>query len=164
MARIAFIDIEASGLGSASYPIEIAWALSTGGPPVDMLIRPEPDWTYWEKTAESLHGIPRERLMAEGLPVPDVVARMRTALDGIPLYAEHAEDHGWLRRLLEAAGTDWTPALHTARPLLEAQAARNFRDLSALRWEINRRIPIAHRAGADAQRLRDLYRAASRRT
>ena len=33
MARLAFIDIEASGLGEQCYPIEIGWALSTGGAP-----------------------------------------------------------------------------------------------------------------------------------
>lgn len=44
--RILFIDVEASGLGIGSWPVEVAWAWidNTGGVQSDaILIRPDPD-------------------------------------------------------------------------------------------------------------------------
>lgn len=53
-----FLDIEASGLGSGSFPVEIAW-VSEGGAEESHLIRPAPGWTQWSRRAEALHGITR---------------------------------------------------------------------------------------------------------
>ena len=53
-----FIDFEASGLGAGTYLIEVAWNLPNGDVR-EYLIRPEPDWTYWELRAEEVHGISR---------------------------------------------------------------------------------------------------------
>jgi len=55
--RIGFLDVEASGLGPDSFPIEIGWAI-LGGPAGSVLIKPAPDWSQdaWDETAEDLHG------------------------------------------------------------------------------------------------------------
>lgn len=165
MARIAFVDIEASGLGPASYPIEIGLALSTGGPPDARLVRPAAHWTFWDPDAERLHGISRETLLEHGTPLTEVAAWLRDRLDGVPVYLEHAEDFGWLQTLLAVAGSDWRPAMHQAKPLIEAQALRRNHTLAQLRaavWQRHAAHNPRHRAGPDAAFLRDLYRAACR--
>ena len=45
------IDVEASGFGGASYPIEIGVALDDGHK-YCALILPEPEWTHWDAAAE----------------------------------------------------------------------------------------------------------------
>jgi hypothetical protein len=44
-----FVDFEASGLGPASYPIEVAFSAPRGGEPVGYLIDPQraPGWRDW---------------------------------------------------------------------------------------------------------------------
>ena len=51
--RLAFIDVEASGLNEGSFPIEIGWAV-LGGTAGGLLIRPDATWLHdaWDKTAE----------------------------------------------------------------------------------------------------------------
>ncbi|WDP84202.1 MAG: hypothetical protein HUN05_02695 [Desulfobacter sp.] len=59
--RPYIVDVEASGFGSQSYPIEIGLAL---GPDTRYcsLIIPSPQWTHWDKAAEKTHAISRDLL------------------------------------------------------------------------------------------------------
>ena len=57
-----FVDVEASGFGSLSYPIEIGIALPDGNR-YCTLIAPAPSWVHWDPKAEALHGLSRERLI-----------------------------------------------------------------------------------------------------
>ena len=164
MPRIAFLDFEASGLDDDhSYPIEVGFALSTGGPAQARLIRPQPDWTYWDPNAEAMHGLSREFLFTEGAPATDFVAWLRAHLSDIPIQVGAAEDVLWFRRLIRAADSDWAPRLDDAEALIQATAFRGYKNLADLRREMCRRYGAPHRAGPDAARLRDLYRAACRR-
>jgi hypothetical protein len=61
--------MEASGLGSASFPTEIGWALVRDGGAAEsgsVLIRPPARWTMytnaWSPASETLTGITREML------------------------------------------------------------------------------------------------------
>ena len=72
---IAFIDLEASSLGSASFPTEIGWAIIREDGSVESgscLIRPPAKWTFyrnaWSAVSERLTGIAREILDQDGLP------------------------------------------------------------------------------------------------
>jgi hypothetical protein len=104
MARIVFVDFEASSLHKASYPIEVAWVFDSGEAE-DHLIRPAPAWTDWAASAEHIHGIPRGRLLAEGTPHDAVAARMVDQLSGHALYATAPSwDGQWLSKLLRTAG------------------------------------------------------------
>jgi len=104
LPKIAFLDFEASSLGKHGYPIEVAWVLSNGEEE-SHLIRPDPTWTDWDLKAETIHGISRDRLQAEGAPVADVAQRMTSALAGYDLYATAPSwDGKWLSRLLRTAG------------------------------------------------------------
>src|SRR4051794_12197544 len=86
--RIAFIDLEASGLGSASFPTEIGWAFVREDGSIGSgacLIRPVAKWTIygnaWSAAAERLTGISREMLDRDGLPPREAVARFFAAVE-----------------------------------------------------------------------------------
>ena len=59
------IDIEASGFGSYSYPIEVG-VVKYDGERYCALIKPEPDWDHWCDKAEAVHGISRDLLSEHG--------------------------------------------------------------------------------------------------
>ena len=104
--RPLFMDFEASGLDTRqSYPIEVAWS-NADGSIESYLIRPEPGWTYWDNLAEvEIHGISREQLFDEGLPVEWVVGRMRGKLKGQAVYVDGGEmDAFWCHRLFDYKG------------------------------------------------------------
>jgi hypothetical protein len=67
--RIAFVDLEASGLGSNSFPTEIGWAMISEDGSVESgscLIRPTARWRMysnaWSAASERLTGITKEIL------------------------------------------------------------------------------------------------------
>src|SRR6266481_2981759 len=93
--RLAFIDLEASSLSSASFPTEIGWAIVHDDGSVESgscLIRPPAKWKIyanaWTAVAERLTGITKEMLDQDGLPPTEAVKRFH--------------DH-WLGMLADAA-------------------------------------------------------------
>lgn len=98
------LDIEASGFGRHSYPIEIGYALPDGSARC-MLICPCSDWTHWDAGAERVHGIERAALLAHGNAPAEVAAALNTDLRGQTVYCDGwAHDYSWLAVLFEAAG------------------------------------------------------------
>lgn len=99
-----FLDFEASSLSKESYPIEVGWAAEDGSEEAH-LIRPAPDWTDWDSSAEAIHRISREQLMAEGEPHDRVARRVLEALAEADIYVTAPSWDGmWLSKLLRAAG------------------------------------------------------------
>jgi hypothetical protein len=99
-----FLDFEASSLGKDSFPIEIGWAGEDGSEETH-LIRPGPDWTDWDASAEAIHGISRATLLVEGEPASNVGRHVLQVLGDHDLYATAPSWDGmWLSRLLRAAG------------------------------------------------------------
>jgi len=99
-----FLDFEASSLGKKSYPIEVGWVFEDGRER-DYLIRPAPGWTEWDPGAEAMHGISRERLLAEGTPHEVVCDRLVQLFAGNVVYASSPPwDGKWLSMLLRGAG------------------------------------------------------------
>ena len=100
------IDIEASGLAIDSYPIEIA--LSINAKIHSWLIKPDHRWQYWDNTAERLHGITRDTLLANGIEpnlVVDAIDRVMATSNGL-LYSDAAAwDADWMATLYHAVGT-----------------------------------------------------------
>jgi hypothetical protein len=173
LPKIAFLDFEASSLGKQGYPIEVAWALSSGEEE-SHLIRPDPTWTDWDLKAETIHGLSRERLQTEGQPVADVARRMMSALAGYALYATAPSwDGKWLSRLLRTAGLprhalrlEDTETIHrqTMREvLLEMSIPAELHDelmkkvLSQAERKDDELGPAEHRALADARREQRLW-------
>jgi hypothetical protein len=104
------LDIEASGFGRRSYPIEIGY-VRDDGQAWCTLIRPLPEWTHWDEQAAQVHGIRREALLRHGR-TPEAVARaLNEALDGRTVYCDGwAHDYAWLALLFDAA--EQTPRFH----------------------------------------------------
>lgn len=104
--RRALIDIEASGLGSQSYPIEIAIVDIDSDFSWTALIKPAPDWRdgEWDEISEEIHGISRDMLNTDGFPAHEVAAKVwEIVKDGI-VYTDALEMDGyWLSRLAACA-------------------------------------------------------------
>ena len=101
------IDIEASGFGHNSYPIEIGVVLENGDSHC-FLIKPEPHWNHWESEGEALHGISRETLVKHGRSTLEVGNRLNELLLGKTVYSDGwSYDQTWLHTLYECI--DLTP-------------------------------------------------------
>lgn len=99
----AVIDIEASGFGQGSYPIEVGAALPDGSA-FCTLIRPEPDWTHWDAGAAAIHGIERGLLFRHGRSADEVARLLNERLRGLTVLCDGwAHDYVWLSLLFEVA-------------------------------------------------------------
>src|ERR1700754_4066876 len=119
----SIIDIEASGFGRGSYPIEIGYVLGDGRSDC-MLVRPTPTWQHWDGTAEALHHITRDLLVARGRPVEAIAETLNTDLAGLTLYSDGwGNDFSWLSALYDAASRTPTFRLESLRALLSEDEA-----------------------------------------
>ena len=81
----SIIDVEASGFGAKSYPIEIG-VVRHDGAKWCKLIRPFDHWVHWDEEAEALHGITREMLNNHGLSPIRVCHELNHFLSSIIIY------------------------------------------------------------------------------
>jgi len=142
------LDVEASGFGRGSYPIEIGVALADGRTEC-LLVRPEADWTHWDAAAARLHGIPREVLMRKGRSVSEVAATLNELLDGAIVYTDAwGVDSSWIALLFERAGIRQRFRLEALAALLDdAQRAV----WAGVKREVSADMQLTrHRASADA--------------
>ena len=145
------LDVEASGFGRGSYPIEIGLAFPDGSTEA-YLIHPAPDWSHWDPDAEAVHGIDRQELLVHGRSVVEVAALLNARLAGNCVYSDAwSFDSSWVARLFDSAGFAQNFRIDTIRVLLdEAEIAA---------WQTARDIvdgghgPMVHRAAPDARRL-----------
>ena len=72
------IDVEATGFGAGSYPIEVGVAFPDGGTWCG-LIRPELGWSHWDPEAEAVHHISRDILATHGKAARDVALQLPVA-------------------------------------------------------------------------------------
>ena len=146
-----FLDVEASGFGRGSYPIEVGF-IEAGGGLFCSLVRPAPDWQHWDPAAESLHGISRELLQRHGRPVEWVAAELNRRLAGQTVYCDAwAYDYPWIARLFDEAGQSPAFRLEDLRALLSEQELCGWDGcLRSLREELR---PERHRASSDARLL-----------
>ena len=145
------LDVEASGFGRNSYPIEIGFVLPNGHAYCS-LIKPEANWTHWDQQAEATHHIPRNIVVERGLSVQAVARQLNEQLAGQTVYSDGwANDYSWLGALFDAA--DMTPSfkLENLRALLSDAEADQWH---AVKAEVTReRGAQRHRASADARLL-----------
>jgi hypothetical protein len=149
----SIIDIEASGFGRGSYPIEIGYVLGDGRSGC-MLVQPPAAWQHWDGTAEALHHITRDTLLAHGQPVDSVAERLNRELAGLTLYSDGwGNDFTWLSTLYEAAGRTPTFKVVSLLSLLSEDEIP--------RWDAMKRAVFGaatqarHRASADARLLQE---------
>ncbi|MFK7964290.1 MAG: hypothetical protein AB8C46_10045 [Burkholderiaceae bacterium] len=102
--RPIILDVEASGLGANSYPIEVGVVMETGER-FSRIIKPEPGWTDWDPAAESLHQISREVLATHGRSVAEVARELNDLLANKIAYSDGwVVDKPWISQLFHAAG------------------------------------------------------------
>lgn len=143
------LDIEASGLGRNSYPIEVGYVLPDGHA-YCTLIQPEQEWTHWDDQAAALHRITRELLHERGLRAREVATLLNTRLAGQTVYSDGwANDFTWLGVLYEAAGLSPRFKLENLRSLLSDDEADQWH---VVKSQIAReRGTQRHRASSDAR-------------
>ncbi len=158
MSDLPFIiDIEASGFGTGSYPIEIGIAMPDGESHC-FLIRPESDWLHWDAQAEEIHGIRRQILLDRGRPIHEVAMTLNLLLAGETLYTDAwGMDSSWLGRLFYEAGVIQEFSLETIRLLLSEQQAALFHQTRSMIMQSSKLQ--RHRASADASILQKTYAA-----
>jgi hypothetical protein len=145
------LDVEASGFGRNSYPIEVGFVLPNGHSYCS-LIKPEDHWTHWDEQAAGMHHIRRELLFERGLPVATVAQKLNTDLRGQTVYSDGwANDYSWLGALFDAADLNPSFRLENLRKLLTESEADRWHMVKA---EIsNERGAQRHRASSDARLL-----------
>ena len=145
------LDIEASGFGRDSYPIEIGYVLPDGGG-YCTLVRPEAAWTHWDAEAQQLHGISRDTVLLHGRPALEIARHLNQVLRGQTVYTDGwANDYSWIGTLFDVS--DLSPAFHieNLRALLtDSDAARWHQVKDQVAHELNLR---RHRASSDARLL-----------
>ncbi|WP_428419337.1 hypothetical protein [Methylibium sp.] len=145
------LDIEASGFGRGSYPIEVGFVLPDGRAWCS-LIRPEPDWRHWDPQAQALHHIPRELALRHGRSAAEVAGSLNQRLHGSVAYCDGwAHDYPWLARLYDAAELTPSFRLEHLLSLLDEDQARRF---DALKRQVIAESGVQrHRASTDARML-----------
>ncbi len=150
-AAPAVLDIEASGFGAHSYPIEIGYVLPNGDTYCS-LIRPAREWVHWDPEAEKIHHIAASTLQTHGRDVAEVAAQLNDRLHGRTLYSDAwLHDYTWLSALFEAAGRVPAFKLEDLRSLLSEHEAALWDDIKR-EVRVDLRLE-RHRASADARVL-----------
>ncbi|WP_151703285.1 hypothetical protein [Nitrincola alkalilacustris] len=151
--NLVFMDLEASGLGEASYPIEAAWVAADGERQDSFLINPKSvaGWRYWDEHAEEVHGIDHNDLVRDGISAQAACKRLNQHLQGCIVVTDAPSyDRFWLDRLYEACRCEPSFRVEGLDAILNASQIAQFAQEAegAMR---------RHRALADAE---DLYRLA----
>ncbi|MCG8668224.1 MAG: hypothetical protein MI867_02335, partial [Pseudomonadales bacterium] len=141
------LDIEASGFGSGSYPIEIGVALGDGRL-LARLIKPMDHWTHWQESAEQVHGISRQRLVNEGCDPREVAMELNSLLENKTVYTDGwGVDRSWLALLFYEAHVIQRFKLESIYTLLSEEQLDSWSEHRDRVLSLTGMVP--HRAGAD---------------
>lgn len=151
MASPIIIDIEASGFGKGSYPIEVGY-VSRHGHPWCSLILPKDEWTHWDSAAEKLHKISRDVLLSHGKSAVEVAKHLNDIFHDQTVYTDGwLQDFTWMSKLFDFAGVT---------PLFKLEDLRNaLTSYQQSIWHETKQSILEdlqltrHRASTDAQIL-----------
>lgn len=161
----AIIDIEASGIGSESYPIEVGIVLSSGAR-YCTLIKPHESWTYWSKSAERLHHIPQPILFSRGKDMVMVCEQLNEFIGGKTIFSDNVSaDKPWLKKLFLTTGIKPNFQLYGIERINVGNQEKYWDEA---RLEVNKKFKLTrHRASNEAfliqqtfiesRRLSELY-------
>lgn len=160
-----FLDIEASGLGSDSYPVEVGWGDTETNAVEAHLINPVevPEWDApMDPVARDMHGLTRDFLRSHGEAPTAVAARMNEALRGRTAYASSAFDFMWMGALFPDGGRAFELALTNvlwSQLLAGPEAGERVERAEAEAWK---RLWWAgwrpHRVETDVRHLMEMHR------
>lgn len=155
------IDVEASGFGKGSYPVEVGVVLPDGSRHC-YLITPARTWNSWDAEAEEIHGISRELLLTYGRPLQDVAWRLNELLRNKTVYSDAwAFDMSWLGKLYDAANMQQRFRVAGIAELIDEQQRSCWHEVKR---EVAEEMGLRrHRASGDARILQETWRRLSRR-
>ncbi|MBX2878844.1 MAG: hypothetical protein KTR32_02870 [Granulosicoccus sp.] len=143
------IDVEASGFGCESYPIEVGVVLSCGKR-LSMLIQPEPQWSHWDTKAQALHGLSRDLLFQSGHSAMHVAHTFNQLLKGQTVYSDAwVVDKPWIDTLFYQARV---PLDFHVSPIEQIMHESQFAVWDQTKQELIAKLSNAnrHRASIDA--------------
>ena len=149
------LDLEASGFGSGSYPIEVGIAIRSDKR-FSSLIKPVRAWRHWDAAAEALHGISRELLLAHGKSVSVVAGELNKLLHDKTVFSDGwVVDKPWLTQLYFEAGMSMSFNLSPIE-LIMTEAQTEIWD--ACKTQVRAQLPaVRHRASHDAWIIQETY-------
>ncbi|MEL0082853.1 MAG: hypothetical protein VW985_07425 [Gammaproteobacteria bacterium] len=150
------IDVEASGFGGSSYPIEIGIALENDEK-FCTLILPAPEWTHWDDAAEKVHRVARDLLELYGKPMAEVTAQLNELLRGKTLYTDGwVVDKPWLITLFHTANSPMEFEVSPLEMILNEHQMECWHDTKErVIAEMNLK---RHRASYDAWIIQETYK------
>lgn len=149
------IDVEASGFGAESYPIEIG-IVRYDGAKWCKLIRPFDSWTHWDFGAQSLHGISREMLHARGVDPIKVCRELNAFLGNTMVYSDGwVVDNPWLIKLFAAAQIDMTFNCRALEYILSEAQMNVWHEVKV--QQADKLDAKRHRASSDALVIQQTY-------
>ena len=150
------IDVEASGFGATSYPIEIGVAMEQSQN-FCTLILPAPDWTHWDEGAEKVHRVSRDILEIYGKPMQEVANQLNELLEGKTVYTDGwVVDKPWLTTLFYTAGVPMKFEVSSLEIILsekQMEIWHETKDKVIEEMELKR-----HRASYDAYIIQETYK------
>ena len=155
MAVPIIIDIEASGFGPDSYPIEVGVVLADGRR-FSRLIKPFSDWDYWSEDAEQVHGISRSLLSRCGRPGQEVAIAFNELLAGKQAFSDAwVVDKPWLDKLFYRSGIRMQFSLS---PLEAILAEEHIEAWDGTKAQVIKRLNVKrHRASTDAMIIQQTF-------
>lgn len=149
------IDVEASGFGSSSYPIEVG-VINQYGEKFCSLIKPEADWQHWDQQAESLHGISRNVLFDKGLPITQLCQELNQFLQHQVVYSDGwVVDQPWLIKLFSDAQMPMQFKISPLEMILNEAQMNVWHDIKD---EVCKKMSIRrHRASCDAALIQSTF-------
>lgn len=156
MHRVPIIvDLEASGFGAESYPIEVGVITDTGKK-YCRLIRPQPDWLHWSQEAEDLHGISRKLLKIKGFSPAQICDELNQLLNGKTIYSDGwVVDHSWMIKLFSAARVQMGFRLSPLEVILTEPQMEAWHQTKSIL--ISQSDCERHRASTDAELIQQVY-------
>ena len=150
------IDVEGSGFGPESYPVEVGLALRDGTRHC-YLVAPQRSWRHWDAEAERIHGISRTLLETHGRPAREVAWRLNALLAGRTVYSDGAAfSIAWLDRLYRAVRMQRGFEVADLSELLDAQQRERWLEV---KQAVSEALALKrHRASGDAWILQETWR------
>ena len=149
------IDVEASGFGAMSYPIEVGIALDDDTT-FCSLILPAEEWEHWDSEAEKVHRIARDILETYGRPIREVATRMNELLEGKTLYTDGwVVDKPWLTNLFYEARVDMKFWISPLEMILSKGQEERWHETKSI--VLSETLKHRHRASFDARIIQETY-------
>lgn len=154
-AQPYIIDIEASGFGPHSYPIEVGLALEPRTKYCS-LIAPAPGWTHWDAAAELVHRVPRDILETYGKTPTEVALSLNQLLGDSTVYSDGwVVDQPWLTQLFSRAAVAQQFRISPLEMILSEYQMEVWH---AVKDEVVRELALSrHRASFDALIIQQTY-------